>query len=549
MLKEITRSCPFGGSTCRMGTNMNLLIVDDEYYSAQSTRKKVLENTDLFEDIHCAYSMKQALEYLEENEAAVIISDIEMPGGSGLSLLEEMRRRQKNTVCIFLTAFSKFEYVTTAMRLASIDYLLKPVDTDQLMASVNRAVEIYRKQDTDRQNREKAGYWQDSRHYLYEQLWEELAEGAVAGGEKDIRIALHTRNLEEELAEQTFLPLIIQCVMQDEQKLEKTLYHFTLKNIAREYFYEKQTLPAVVQYRKKGFLYFLPIPASVGRNRILQKCRESFQDFTVHFQNSFNYFLAKEPCRMDQFYQIFQDMLGFVQQNVTLENHVFDLQETFRANYDTQEIHLPVEQYREYLRQNKIQELSRELPLFLQKMKMDGKGTDASLKSFYYSFLQLCFSVMGEQNPEALSLFRTQVIDTSPETACASFHALQGWALQTVEQYKSCMAAAANEENAVASVKRYIREHLSENMSRELLADTVYFTSDYLSHLFKKETGYSLTNYIIHERIERAKVLLAQNKLSIREVAAACGFDNVSYFSRQFRSMTGMTPREYRKQE
>lgn len=528
---------------------MNLLIVDDEYYSAQSTRKKVLENTNLFGEIHCAYSMKQALEYLEENEAAVIISDIEMPGGSGLSLLEEMRRRQKNTVCIFLTAFSNFDYVTTAMRLASIDYLLKPVDTEQLMDSIKRAVEIYRKQDADRQNREKAGYWNDSRHYLYEQLWEELAEGAVAGGEKDIRTALHTRNLEEELAGRSFLPLIIQCVMQDEQKLEKNLYHFTLKNIAREYFYEKQMLPAVVQYRRKGFLYFLPIPATMGREKILQKCRDSFQDFTVHFQNSFNYFLAKEPCRMDQFYQSFQEMLGFVQQNVTLENHIFDLQETFRVNYDTQEIHLPVEQYREYLLQNKTQELCREVPLFLQKMKMDGKGTDASLKSFYYSFLQLCFSVMGEKNPEALSLFRTQVIDTSPETVCTSFHSLQNWALQTVEQYKNCMAAAANEENAVASVKRYIREHLSENMSRELLADTVYFTSDYLSHLFKKETGYSLTNYIIHERIEKAKVLLAQNKLSIREVAAACGFDNVSYFSRQFRSMTGMTPREYRKQE
>ena len=67
---------------------MNLLIVDDEYYSAQSTRNKVLERTDLFEEIHCSYSMKQALEYLEQKEAAVIISDIEMPGGSGLQLLE-----------------------------------------------------------------------------------------------------------------------------------------------------------------------------------------------------------------------------------------------------------------------------------------------------------------------------------------------------------------------------------------------------------------------------------------------------------------------------
>ena len=102
---------------------MNLLIVDDEYYSAQSTRAKVLEHTDLFDDIHCSYSMKQALEYLEEQEAAVIISDIEMPGGSGLDFLETLRQRKQNAVCIFLTAYSNFEYVTTAMRLAP-DYVL-----------------------------------------------------------------------------------------------------------------------------------------------------------------------------------------------------------------------------------------------------------------------------------------------------------------------------------------------------------------------------------------------------------------------------------------
>ena len=109
------------------------------------------------------------------------------------------------------------------------------------------------------------------------------------------------------------------------------------------------------------------------------------------------------------------------------------------------------------------------------------------------------------------------------------------------------MASVLNEENTVSSVKRYIKEHLAEDLSREALADTVYLTSDYLSHLFKKETGYSLTNYIIHERIETAKLLLVQKNMSIREVAAACGFDNVSYFSKQFRSITGVTPREYRK--
>lgn len=139
---------------------VNLLIVDDEYYSAQSTRNKVLEGTDLFEEVHCSYSMKQALEYLEKKEAAVIISDIEMPGGSGLQLLEKIRESRNNAVCIFLTAYSNFNYVTTAMRLASIDYLLKPVETDQLMKAVFRAVELYRQQAQDRKSRAEAEYWQ-----------------------------------------------------------------------------------------------------------------------------------------------------------------------------------------------------------------------------------------------------------------------------------------------------------------------------------------------------------------------------------------------------
>ncbi len=526
---------------------MNLLIVDDEYYSAQSTRTKILEHTDLFEDIHCSYSMKQALEYLDGNEAAVIISDIEMPGGSGLQLLEQIRSSRRNAVCIFLTAYSNFEYVTTAMRLASIDYLLKPVETEQLMAAVYRAVELYRQQSADQKSRAEAGYWHDSRQYLYEMFWENLAEGTIAGDERDIRAALRTRNLDENLADQTYLPLIIQCVIHDNLQLEKNLYNFTLKNITREYFFEKTELSAVVRYGKKDFLYFLPLALPENRADLIQKCEDSFHGFAAHFQNAFNYFVAGAPCRMEQFQAVFHEMLGYVQKNVTLENHVFDLANHFSANYDRENLQIPFEQYRDYLLKDQPEKLKQEISLFLQQMKMSGKGTRDSLKSFYYSLLQLCFSTMEDQNPEAVPLFRTQVILTSPEVACDSFYALQNWAMETVDQYKNCMASVVNEENTVASVKRYIREHLAEDLSREALADTVYLTSDYLSHLFKKETGYSLTNYIIHERIEKAKILLTQKDMSIREVAAACGFDNVSYFSKQFRNLTGATPREYRK--
>lgn len=526
---------------------MNLLIVDDEYYSAQTTCKKVREGTDLFEEIHCSYSMQQALEYLEEHEAAVIISDIEMPGGSGLQLLEQVRQSNTHTVCIFLTAYANFDYVTTAMRLASIDYLLKPVETEQLLGAVQRAVDLYRQQTQDQRSRKEAEYWQDSRQYVYELFWENLADGTIAGDARDIKAALRTRNLNEAVEDEEYLPLIIQCVIHDDLPMEKNLYHFTLKNIAKEYFYDRGERAAVVRCGKKDFLYFLPIPGHHTREELIARCDQSFQGFTVHFQNAFNYFVAPRTCRMEEFQTVLQEMLGYVQRNVALENHVFDLANEFSTNYDTENLQIPLDRFKELLLTDQPEALKNEIGLFLLHMKMNGQGTRDSLTSFYYSFLQGCFATMEDRNPEALTLFRTQVIATSPEEACASFYALQSWAGQTVDQYRNCMAVAVNDENTVAEIKRYIKEHLAEDLNRKDLADRVYLTPDYLSHLFKKETGYSLTNYIIHERIEKAKVLLSKKDMSIRDIASACGFDNVSYFSRQFRSMTGMTPREYRK--
>ena len=72
---------------------MNLLIVDDEYYSAEGTKKKIAQKGPLFDEIFCAYNMTQALEYLAGHSVAIMILDIEMPGGSGLELLDHIRQQ------------------------------------------------------------------------------------------------------------------------------------------------------------------------------------------------------------------------------------------------------------------------------------------------------------------------------------------------------------------------------------------------------------------------------------------------------------------------
>lgn len=93
----------------------------------------------------------------------------------------------------------------------------------------------------------------------------------------------------------------------------------------------------------------------------------------------------------------------------------------------------------------------------------------------------------------------------------------------------------------------YIEAHLAENLSLCTLADTLNVSSGYLSTLFRKETGQTLTDYINRKRIRHAKHLLKTTRLQVQTIAQHCGIMDVQYFSKIFKKITQMTPKEYRE--
>lgn len=352
---------------------MNLLIVDDEYYNVESVKLKLEKERPVFEQIFCAYSLKQALEIFRKQEIAVMICDIEMPGGSGLDLLTHIRSQQLNTICIFLTAYAKFDYISQAMKLSSIDYLLKPVEDQQLIASVDKAVEQFRKQ----------------------------------------------------------------------QK-------------------------------------------AISDNLQINRLKEN-------------------------------------------------------------ELTIQMKYWAELLSQNKLDSLEAAASAYLHNLHLYQSVTEETLSAFYQSFLQLLSARLKNDGEEtALELFEEFSDRTSKERAIASNAALKAWIPDILAVYQSCKSKAASADNAIATVKAYIHSHLDEKLDRDMLSAMVYLSPDYLSHCFKQQTGFSLTNYIIETRIREAKRLLAKKENSIRDIAITCGFQNISYFTRQFKKSTGMTPKEYR---
>ena len=98
----------------------------------------------------------------------------------------------------------------------------------------------------------------------------------------------------------------------------------------------------------------------------------------------------------------------------------------------------------------------------------------------------------------------------------------------------------------VSSVQAYISAHYGEQLSLDQLAQQFYLSSSYLSRLFKRETGTTLTTYLQNVRIEAAKNLLRTTALKSYEVAERVGINDPVYFSRIFKKITGLKPKDYR---
>lgn len=99
----------------------------------------------------------------------------------------------------------------------------------------------------------------------------------------------------------------------------------------------------------------------------------------------------------------------------------------------------------------------------------------------------------------------------------------------------------------VVLAQDYIRAHLHERIRAGELADVVGLNESYLSTLFKRETGLTITDYVTEERVATAKNMLRYSEMTAAAIAASLGFSTQSYFTKVFREHTGLTPSEFRK--
>lgn len=102
--------------------------------------------------------------------------------------------------------------------------------------------------------------------------------------------------------------------------------------------------------------------------------------------------------------------------------------------------------------------------------------------------------------------------------------------------------------NRIEEIKKYIVQHIDEKLELDDLSDVFYMNRYYLSHYFKKETGFTLNQYITNQKIIAAKKMLS-NGLSVTDVAMGLSYNSDSHFISAFKKITGITPGKYAKEK
>lgn len=125
---------------------------------------------------------------------------------------------------------------------------------------------------------------------------------------------------------------------------------------------------------------------------------------------------------------------------------------------------------------------------------------------------------------------------------------MAGWFSDTVEMLYA-PAESSDYSTAVAQALQLVSEHItSENLSVQWLAERIYLTPAYLSTLFKQETGLLLSQYIVDQRMEMAKRILLNPRITIAQAARRVGYMDIKHFTKVFKKATGVTPNGFRRE-
>lgn len=522
----------------------NLLIVDDEQYAIDGIKVSLKWEDYKIDNIYTALNVRQAKNIFKDKEIDILLCDIEMPQENGLDLLEWVTEKYSATKSIFLTCHDEFRFTQKAIQLGSFDYILKPVPEDELAETIEKAIKRIEEEKKEKRYSNLGETWLKHKEIFIERFWLDLLNDRIRSSLDDISSEAEYRGIEH-VIDFHYLP-ILTVVQRWNKKMtlhDERLMEYVLKKATEEIMSKNQTKVFNIQIQD-GLLSLLVIEDSskYDKEQLEDRCSNMIEVCNKYLKCDLSCYIGSD-VPIDRVKENVSQLKKMDRNNVIYTNKFFFLEEHIVHNNTS--IDLPdLDLWLAMLKEDCKEAVISEIKSFLTSLAEESENT---LYQFKQNFLQLIYTYLKQNAIPAYKVLNDEETINLTNLATISVDNHIKWIEHLIYKIKNNEEEEGVEKSPVEEAKEYITKNIDKKLSREDISEHVAYNPDYFNRIFKEETGLSIIEYILNEKIELTKELLAKTDIQISNIALRIGYNNFSYFSKLFKKHTGVSPSAYRE--
>ena len=530
---------------------MKLLIADDDFNTVERIRSALDYKNCGVTEILTELNGTAAYETIKQERPEIILSDIEMPGMDGLELLHKVSALYETMPeFIFLTCHSDFRYAQQAIRYGVRDYLTKPFEQDELVAVVSMAV-VEAGKKVDSSLLRKAGErYRNSQEYLRNTFFQQLFNKTVTGDAARLSQYAKEKGIPFD-PEEVFYCCALEAVASQHSVGDSVGdCLFPVRNISAEVMFDSIDYTHVLTVSSEDRIRILLL-LSRGRftkEDIRERCYR-LTEMLKKYLGMFALCLVSQESRPDQFADVGDTLWAAVRKYVAMDSRVMFLEEIpvleGTQNYVPS---LGAGQLMGYLQEKQKVALILCIRNEIQRAERDKKLTAEYMKRLHHEIIQAFYGFLAESHVQASALFNNSVYESLLATAQNSPIQMIKYLDYIYDLTMRQIEEVRESQSIIEKTKAYIDEHFREDIGRDSIAEFVCVSPNYLSKVWRRETGSMLREYINECRIREAKRLMGITNYNGKEIAMRVGFGNTTYFSSTFKRYTGLTPSEWKQQ-
>lgn len=535
---------------------MKVFLVEDEYIVREGIKNNIDWEKNGYDFCGEASDGELAFPMISEKRPDIVITDIRMPFMDGIELSRMIKEEYPEIKIIILSGHEEFEYAKAAIQIGVEEYLLKPINGDELLQVVNRVAQKIKEENESRETLQE-GEGDENFEYAKRQLLSSLIDDnaslsdAMEQGKK-IHLNLMAQcynimmlKLQRKNKEQGFSQRILE--------LYKTMEDTLKEQDGQSIMFDRAPEGKVILFMGSGeeeirrnmdvfagqfreilpeyedVTYFGSVGVPVMR---LRELGESYEAAS----HGFSYRFLTEPNQIVDNHTVFDQTRNEKKfscsiGSVDIQNLDKQKIESFLKGGEMGEIHFFVEEY----------------------MKNTGDAGKNSMIFRQYIVMDMFF---------AASHFLTQITDgreqlgepfESPEQMQKIVSDLEATVVYIKELFTKVMQvrdAQTTEHNSdvVENAKKYISENYhDEELTLNTVAHEVNVSPNHLSAMFSQKTGQTFVKYLTDVRMHRAKELLKCTSKRSNEICEEVGYRDPHYFSHLFKKNVGCSPIQYRE--